>query len=67
MFRAVRNETCYVRTYIVETASAEKAAEMANARWPYRSMTNDHNEFKAEEFKYVGTAFESSECLLPDH
>lgn len=65
MFRAIRRETCYVRTYIVEAITPERAAQIANALWPYRNM--EGAPFKAEDFKDVGLGVESDECLLPDH
>lgn len=65
MFRAIRNEVCYVRTYVVEAGNAEEAAQLANNRWPYRNL--DDEAFKASDFKDIGRAFESDECLLPDH
>ena len=65
MFRAVRKETCYIRTYVVEANNAEEAAHLANARWPYRNLDGDA--FKASEFRDIGKAFESDECLLSDH
>jgi hypothetical protein len=65
MFLAIRRESCYTRTYIVDADSKEDAVHVANTRWHYRNL--DGEAFVANDFKDIGTAFETSECAIPDH